>query len=94
MAFLRFIFFTVLIFYILGFIGRTVLRVWVRRRQEEFSQAAQHARQRTEKARAKARREEGRITISDTHTATRKAVSDSVGEYIEYEEVTETEMKQ
>jgi len=85
MTFFRNIFLIILFFYVLSLIGRTMLTVWARRRSREFARDKQRY---TRAERAKARREEGRVTIRDTRTE-RRMVDEHVGEYVEYEEVTE-----
>jgi len=90
MRILLYIFYIVLFFYTLSLVGRVILGTWVRRRQHEFNEERQRY---TRAARDKARRSEGRVTIRDTRTE-RKRVEENVGEYVDYEEITETEMKE
>ena len=85
MKFLFIVFCIILFFYVLSLIGRSALNVWVRRRQREFARAGE---ERKSRERAKARKQEGRITIRDTRASSRRRVGENVGEYIEYEEIT------
>lgn len=91
MKFLIFVFYIIVFFYVLSLIGRSMLTVWVRRRQREFARAEEV---RKSREKAKARKQEGRVTIRDTRASSRRRVGDGVGEYVEYEEITdETQSK-
>ena len=90
MKFLLTVFYIILFFYVLSLVGRTMLTVWVRRRQRDFNRAD---RQYKSNARARAKKEEGRITIRDTRTQ-QKRVDEYVGEYVEYEELTPGDTKE
>lgn len=82
------------IFYLLGFIGRMVLRYWVRRKQREFSEqfggspfgqaggfGQQSSRQRQQK-----KKPEGEVSVQQTRKV-EKRVSKDVGDYVDYEDV-------
>lgn len=95
---LEFILFAILGFYLLGYLGRLLLRIWIRRQQKKFGNdpgafyrtytwgAGQRKEQHAE-------RKEGEIFV-DQSLKTEKKVKGSVGDYVEYEEVEITEQTQ
>lgn len=78
MGFLKFllIFFTVT--YILGIIGRLILRRFVKKAQHQFEQQQEHQRNQY--------KNEGDITIQKKGNS-EKIINPSEGEYIDYEEI-------
>lgn len=78
MGFLKFllIFFTVT--YILGIIGRLVIRRYVKKVQRQFEQQQEHQRNQY--------KNEGDITIQKKGNS-EKIINPSEGEYIDYEEI-------
>lgn len=89
MTFLYFIFFLVVIVWLLGLIFRATVNRWLRRRTNEYNQAAKEA-EREAKRQARGKRE-GEVTIEATEAAFRKKVSQNVGDYVEFEEIEVTE---
>lgn len=91
-AILTFIFGTIVIFYLLGIIGRWALVRWVQKKQREFAeQGAGGAYSRTYTwggggARESAKKPEGEISIQQTQSSEKK-VSKNIGDYVDYEEV-------
>lgn len=89
-AILSFIVIAVLIFYLIGFIGRTFLSYWIRKKQQEFAQgkgSGPFFQWRTgPSASQKSKRPEGEVTVEKTHTPQPK-VNRNVGDYVEYEEL-------
>ncbi len=83
-AFLSFIFWCILIFYVAGIAGRWLLRRWLRNKARQFEQAAagNHA------VPGEGRRREGEVTVERIDPR-QKHVNSKVGEYVEYEEVKE-----
>ncbi len=89
MAFLKFLFFALIAFWLLGLIFRASVNRWLRKRTEEYNRAARQAQQ---EARRQARgQHEGDVIIETTRTATEKKVRRDVGDYVEFEEVSEEE---
>lgn len=89
---LSFIVVTILVFYLIGVLGRALLGYWIRKKQKEFAQGGGNPffQWRTSGApRPKAGRPEGEITVEQTRVSQRK-VKGGVGDYVEYEEVTES----
>ena len=95
MGFLSFIFFTVLAFYILGWIGRLLFGWWLRKKQrqmeEQLGQAGGYSYKKYNFGgkRGNARgstRPEGEVVV-ETAAAPEKKVNRSVGEYVDFEEV-------
>lgn len=89
-GFLTFILVAVLSFYLIGWLGRMLLRRWVARKQREMAErfaggAGFGAQQTGRKA-----RKEGEVTVQ-AKTATGKKVAKDIGECVEYEEVKEEE---
>lgn len=94
---LTFILSVILGFYLLGWIGRIMLRSWIRKKQREFEEnggpaggfyrtytwgtGARNAQQKP--------KPEGDITINRTKASVKKVNSD-IGDYVEYEEYRET----
>lgn len=99
-AFFSFIFFTIVGFYVLGLIGKLLLRYWIRKKQREFSQnfgqgASQGGstfRQYTwgngaNNPRSSEKPREGEVKIEQTASAKPKKVNKNVGDYVDYEEI-------
>lgn len=91
---LTFILATVLFFYLLGFVGRSFLRHWIRRKQEEAAAGGNPFFQSGPSAGSRARRPrpEGEVIVRKGR-ASEKQVSGQVGEYVAYEEVEVTEVR-
>ena len=89
-GFLTFIFFTIVGIWLLGQIGRLLIRRWILKKQREFAEqfgagAAGGYNAGAGAGRAKNRRE-GEVHVQQTDGGGRK-VNRSVGEYVEFEEV-------
>lgn len=89
--FLSFIFYTIITLWLLGLLGRWLMRRWLRKKQREFSEqfggGAQYQRNRS------SRRQNGRegdVRVQQTARIEKK-VSGNVGEYVDFEEVKNTE---
>lgn len=87
-SFLTFILIVVLAFYLIGWLGRILLRRWIARKQQEMAgrftgNAGYGSRGEGSKA-----RKEGEVTIQSKGSADKK-VGRNVGDYVEYEEVEE-----
>ncbi len=101
--FLSFVLILILGFYLLGIVARLLLRRWVARRQKEFSEGKtgggffwQYPPRGNNANRPGDNRESGKVTVVRTQREEKK-VSSNAGEYVEYEEITETaeeEMKE
>ena len=91
MGFLKFLFFAIVGIWLLGLIIRAVFSRWLRRRTEEYNRAAENARKEARRQ-ARSNRREGEVTVDATEAVPEKKVSRGVGEYVEFEEVTITEM--
>lgn len=99
-GFLTFILLSVLIFYLLGMVGRWALLHWVRKKQREFENGNGStysrtyswgsARARDRESGGRSARPEGEVSIQQTH-ASEKKVNKNIGDYVEYEEVDATE---
>lgn len=89
MKFLTFLFFLFVGIWLVGLIFRGAINRWLRKRTEEYNRAAQQAQK---EARRQARgNKEGDVVIETTRTTTEKKVRRDVGDYVEFEEITETE---
>lgn len=87
MGFLKFLFFTVVGIWFVGLILRATVNRWLKKRAEEYNRAAAQARR---EANRQARgRKEGDMVIETRQTTDRKVRRD-VGDYVEFEEITET----
>ncbi len=89
MGFLRFLLFALIAFWLVGLILRASVNRWLRKRTEEYNRAAKQA-QREAQRQARGKRE-GDVVIESTRTTVEKKVSRDVGDYVEFEEITETE---
>jgi hypothetical protein len=91
MGFLKFLAITLLVIWFTGLIIRAAFSRFLRKRTEEFNRAAKQAQN---EARRQARgKREGEVTVEKTINAVQKRVSRDVGDYVEYEEITETDVK-
>lgn len=90
MAFLKFIFFLLVGFWLVGLIFRATFTRWFNKRAAEYERSARQA-QREAQKQARGRRE-GDVIVENTGTV-RKRVSRSVGDYVEFEEVDEVAEK-
>ena len=79
---LKFLFFALVAFWLVGLILRASLSRWLTKRTEEYNRAAKQAQRQ-----AKGKRE-GDVVIERTHTETGKKVRRDVGDYVEFEEIT------
>lgn len=94
-AFLSFLFFLILGFYVVGALGRWLLRWWIGKKQQEFAERFGGAssggfRGYSWNSGARTRRpsaHEGEVTVQQTSRTPEKRVSGTVGEYVEYEEI-------
>lgn len=97
---LSFIISVVIIFYLIGIIGRFLLRYWIRRKMKQFEQAGGKnsggtgpffwtwsSGSQNRSSNASPKKEEGEITV--TRLNTEKKISDGVGEYVDFEDVEE-----
>ncbi len=92
MKILTFLFFLFAGIWFVGLILRTTFSRWLHRRTEEYNRAAKAARKEAQR-RARGNRE-GEVTIETTEAAFAKKVSRGVGEYVEFEEVTEISVEE
>lgn len=76
------------VIWFVGLIARALLARWLRKRTDEYNRAAKQA-QKEAKRQARARRE-GEVRVEATREAFHKRVSNNVGDYVEFEEITET----
>lgn len=108
---LSFIIITVISFYVLGWVGKHLLRWWLLRKQrqfaEQFGQDGQFSQngggfsytswggqaRNSHGTADRQRKKEGEVRVEQTQAAQRK-VNSNVGDYVEYEEVTETKYEQ
>lgn len=94
-AFLSFLFFLILGFYVVGVLGRWLLRRWIGKKQQEFAERFGGAfsgggRGYSWNSGARTRRpspREGEVTVQQVSRAPEKRVSSTVGDYVEFEEV-------
>ena len=89
MNFWTFILVTILIFWLLGIVGRTAFGIWLHRRQRRFAGEFGGAQQ-GRNARRAAERREGYVSIRKT-AFEEKTVNKNVGDYVEFEEIETTE---
>jgi hypothetical protein len=88
MAFLTFIAVLLFVIWFVSLIARAVLARWLRKRTDEYNRAAKEAQR---EARRQARgRGMGEVRVEATREAFRKKVSNNVGDYVDFEEITET----
>jgi cell division protein FtsI/penicillin-binding protein 2 len=87
MGFLTFIFVVVVVIWFMGLIARAVVVRWLRHRTDEYNRAAKEAQR--EAKRAARGRSEGEVRVEATNESFRKRVSNDVGDYVEFEEITE-----
>ncbi len=98
MGFLSFIFITIMVFYLLGWVGKILLRWWLVRKQREFAdqfgqdQGSAYAGDRRQDGADDARKKEGEVRVEQAQ-ATSKKVNRNVGDYVEYEEVQDAEQE-
>lgn len=92
---LSFLFFMILGFYLLGIVGRLLLRMWVRRVQRQFEQgqgggtySKTYSWGRGGAAQRAETRPEGDVVIQAPAT-TEKKINKTVGDYVDYEEIKE-----
>lgn len=71
----------------MGLIGRASINRWLKKRTDEYNRAAKEA-EKEAKRQSRGKRE-GDVTIEATQAAFTKKVSCNVGDYVEFEEVTE-----
>lgn len=98
-AFLSFLFFLILGFYAVGALGRWLLRHWIGKKQQEFAErfagsSSEGFRGFSWNSGARTRRpsaREGEVTVQQTARAPKKRVSGTVGDYVEFEEITSGE---
>ncbi len=86
MGFLKFLFFALVAFWLVGLIFRASVNRWLRKRTEEYNRAAKQAQREAQRA-ARGKRE-GDVVIETTRTSSGKKVSRDVGDYVEFEEIT------
>ena len=88
MDFLTFIFLAIFGIWLLGIVGRFVLRTWLRNKQRQFEQqfGGGAAGGRSAGSRRRDNRREGDVSVQQT-THVEKKVNKSVGDYVEFEEV-------
>ena len=84
-------FFVIVGFYLLGWIGRWALTAWLRKKQREFASGADpFSRVYTWGTRSGARpsrpQSEGNVTVSEAEPQEKK-INKNVGDYVDYEEV-------
>lgn len=87
---LEFIFITILVIWLMGVLGRFLLRRWIARKQREFARQFGGAQYGGRTSGRKNNRREGEVSVQQTAPAEKK-VSKAVGDYVEFEEVEITE---
>jgi hypothetical protein len=75
-AFLRFVLIAILVIYVLGFISRFLLRLYVKKMGKRYGWNTQEDE----------KRPEGEVKVTQSPRSNKK-VDDSLGEYVDYEEV-------
>ena len=95
-AILTILFFIVAGFYLLGLVGRLVLRYWLQKKQREFAQNfgegqggftfKQYTWGRPSGARSRRAKRTGEVRVEEMRHI-EKRVNRNVGEYVEYEEI-------
>lgn len=84
---LEFILSLLIIFWLVGAIGKFLFRRWLRKKQQQFEQNFNYQKQQQENY----NRQEGDVTIKGTPANMNKRVNDNVGEYVDFEDVKDTE---
>lgn len=83
--FLKFLFFVIVIYYLLKLIGRYVLpyllSVFIKRAQDHMMGNASN------NSNAKTSKKEGEVSIDSTPKKNNKASKESIGDYVDFEEV-------
>ncbi len=97
-AFLSFLFFVIVGFYVVGAVSRWLLRRWIGRKQQEFAErfgGGQGGGFRgyswNSGARTRSSSREGEVTVQQTAQTPKKRVSGTVGDYVEFEEISARE---
>ena len=83
MGFLKVLFIFLAVVWFVGLIIRATFSRFLRKQTEAYQRAAKEAQR---QARARGKRE-GEVTVEATRDATGKKVNRSVGEYVEFEEI-------
>ena len=83
---LEFILSLLIIFWLVGAIGKFLFRRWLRSKQRQFGQTFNYQKQYQENY----KRQEGDVTIEGTPANSNKRVNDNVGEYVDFEDVKDT----
>lgn len=96
-GFLSFIFYCIVGFYLLGFLGRLALRFWLRRMQKRYEQNPNGANFRSytwgfgngnnqqQQQQDQQKKSEGQVTVEAKEQA--KRVNKNIGEYVDFEEI-------
>jgi hypothetical protein len=87
MGFLTFIFVLLVVIWFVGLVARGLLARWLRKRTDEYNRRAKEAQKEARRAARNGR--EGEVTIEAQRTTFRKKVSRNVGDYVDFEEITE-----
>ena len=83
---LEFILSLLIIFWLVGAIGKFLFRRWLRSKQRQFEQTFNYQKQYQENY----NRPEGDVTIEGTPASQNKRVNENVGEYVDFEDVKDT----
>lgn len=84
-GFLTFIFWCIVIFWLLGIVGRLLLRGFINRASRQYDERTRAARS---NQRPRTRTREGEVRVENLNRKEKK-VDGSVGEYVDYEEIKE-----
>ncbi len=92
MGFISFIMYFVIGFYLLGFVGRILFRLWLRRIQKRYQQNPQGANFRSytwgsgqQQQQQEQNKREGEVTVKTQEK--QKRVNQDIGEYVDFEEI-------
>ncbi|MFI3266731.1 MAG: DUF4834 family protein [Rikenellaceae bacterium] len=96
-GFISFIIYFVIGFYLLGFVGRILFRLWLRRIQKRYQQNPQGANfrsytwgfgQQQQQQEQEQNKKEGEVTVKAQEK--QKRVNKDIGEYVDFEEIKDT----
>ena len=84
---LEFILSLLIIFWLVCAIGKFLFRRWLRSKQRQFEEKFNYQKQYQEDY----RRQDGDVTINGTPANANKRINDNVGEYVDFEDVKESD---
>lgn len=89
-SFITFIFVSIFVIWLLGLVGRWLLRYWLQKKQRQFAEQFGGAQQQQTRGNRRQNRREGEVSVQQT-VRVEKKVNKEVGDYVEFEEVEITE---